>query len=138
MSHWVGVGDAGSVELPEAYYLPLDDDTFESTAATTSPWDLAAQHGGPPSALLARAVDRTTDDPAFTIARLTVDMLIDVLQAPQTAYGGRPGDAPVHADAAPVRGQRVRMGLPGHLATPQPTLVQCGRLREPQPGAPIP
>ena len=59
----------------EAYYLPVDDDTFESTAATTSPWDLDAQHGGPPSALLARAMDRTTDDPAFTIARLTVDML---------------------------------------------------------------
>ena len=65
----------GSVELPEAYYLPLDDDTFRSTAATTSPWDVTAQHGGPPSALLARAVDRTTQDPAFTIARLTVDML---------------------------------------------------------------
>ncbi|HEX5090081.1 MAG TPA: thioesterase family protein, partial [Nocardioides sp.] len=29
----------------------------------------------PPAALLARAVDATTDDPAFTIARLTVDML---------------------------------------------------------------
>jgi acyl-Coa thioesterase superfamily protein/acyl-CoA thioesterase superfamily protein len=68
------------VELPEAYYLPLDEDTFESTAATTSPWDLAAQHGGPPSALLARAVDRTTDDPAFTIARLTVDMLGPIAQ----------------------------------------------------------
>ena len=68
------------MELPEAYYLPVGDDTFESTAATTSPWDLAAQHGGPPSALLARAVDGTTDDPAFTIARLTVDMLGPIAQ----------------------------------------------------------
>jgi hypothetical protein len=67
--------DAEAVELPEAYYLPLAPDTFESTRATTSPWDLDAQHGGPPAALLARAVDGTTDDPAFTIARLTVDML---------------------------------------------------------------
>jgi acyl-CoA thioesterase len=74
------VGDAGLVELPEAYYLPVGDDTFESTVATTSPWDLNAQHGGPPSALLARAVDRTTDDPAFTIARLTVDMLGPIAQ----------------------------------------------------------
>jgi len=63
------------VQLPDAYYLPLGDGSFESTVATTSPWDLTAQHGGPPSALLARAVDATTDDPAFTIARLTVDML---------------------------------------------------------------
>ena len=68
------------MELPEAYYLPVGDDTFESTAATTSPWDLAAQHGGPPSALLARAVDGTTDDPAFTVARLTVDMLGPIAQ----------------------------------------------------------
>jgi hypothetical protein len=67
--------DAGRVQLPAAYYLPLDDDTLESTVATTSPWDLGAQHGGPPAALLARAVDGTTDDPAFSIARLTVDML---------------------------------------------------------------
>lgn len=67
------------MNLPEAYYLPVGDDpdasTFDSTAATGSPWDLDAQHGGPPSALLARAVDRTTDDPSFSIARLTVDML---------------------------------------------------------------
>jgi hypothetical protein len=63
------------VKLPEAYYLPHDDGTFEATVATSSPWDLSAQHGGPPAALLARAVDATTDDPAFTIARLTVDML---------------------------------------------------------------
>ena len=67
--------DAGRVELPDAYYLPLDDDVFESTVATTSPWDLGAQHGGPPTALFARAVDSTTDDPAFSIARLTVEML---------------------------------------------------------------
>src|SRR3954452_13213416 len=69
------MGNAGRVELPDAYSLPVGADTFESTIATTSPWDLDAQHGGPPSALLARAVYRTTDDPAFTIARLTVDML---------------------------------------------------------------
>jgi hypothetical protein len=68
------------VELPEAYYLPVGDDEYESTRATTSPWDPAAQHGGPPSALLARAVDRTTDDPSFTIARLTVDMLGPIAQ----------------------------------------------------------
>ena len=69
-------------QLPEAYYLPVPgtSETWESTAATTSPWDLGMQHGGPPSALLARAVDRTTDDPAFTIARLTVDMLGSIPQ----------------------------------------------------------
>lgn len=86
------------MSLPEAYYLPLGPDEFESTPATTSPWDLAAQHGGPPSALLARAVDRTTDDPAFSIARLTVDMLGPIPQ-------GR-----VRTEAEVVRpGRRVEM-----------------------------
>ena len=68
------------MELPEAYYLPVGDEEFESTVATGSPWDPTAQHGGPPSALLARAVDRTTDDPTFTIARVTVDMLGPIAQ----------------------------------------------------------
>jgi hypothetical protein len=86
------------VQLPEAYYLPVGQDELQSTAATTSPWDLEAQHGGPPSALLARAVDRTTEDPAFTIARLTVDMLGPIPQ-------GR-----VRTEAEVVRpGRRVEM-----------------------------
>jgi hypothetical protein len=86
------------VQLPEAYYLPVGDDELQSTAATTSPWDLGAQHGGPPAALLARAVDRTTDDPELTIARLTVDMLGPIPQ-------GR-----VRTEAEVVRpGRRVEM-----------------------------
>ena len=52
-----------------------DGDRFESTAATASPWDTSLQHGGPPAALLARAVERVRPDPAMRIARLTVDML---------------------------------------------------------------
>jgi hypothetical protein len=44
-------------ELPPAYYLPLGDGRFAPTAATTSPWDQAAQHGGPPTALLAVCLD---------------------------------------------------------------------------------
>ncbi|WP_347057380.1 thioesterase family protein [Blastococcus sp. HT6-30] len=37
----------------EAFYLPLGDNRFAPTRATESPWDHSAQHGGPPSALLA-------------------------------------------------------------------------------------
>ena len=39
-------------EIAEAFYLPLGDGRFAPTVATGSPWDVAAQHGGPPSALL--------------------------------------------------------------------------------------
>ncbi len=37
----------------EAFYLPLGEHRFAPTKATESPWDGEAQHGGPPSALLA-------------------------------------------------------------------------------------
>ena len=60
----------------DAFYLPTDNpDTFESTQATSSPWDHAMQHGGPPAALLARAIEGTRSDEALSIARFTADML---------------------------------------------------------------
>lgn len=64
--------------LHDAFYVPTGDgdgDTFESTGATTSPWDETMQHGGPPAALLARAVERSRPDDSMPIARITVDML---------------------------------------------------------------
>lgn len=66
-----------------AYYLPVDPDAgiFDSTPATESPWDAASQHGGPPAALLLRAIDATTSDPAaMPVARLSVDMLAGIPQ----------------------------------------------------------
>ena len=60
----------------DAFYLPTDEDgTFESTPATASPWDPSLQHGGPPAALLARAIESVRSDPALSIARFTADML---------------------------------------------------------------
>jgi hypothetical protein len=41
----------------EAFYLPLGDNRFTPTRATESPWDHSAQHGGPPSALLAHLAE---------------------------------------------------------------------------------
>lgn len=37
----------------DAFYLPLGEGRYTPTKATESPWDGEAQHGGPPSALLA-------------------------------------------------------------------------------------
>ncbi|WP_299056036.1 thioesterase family protein [uncultured Nocardioides sp.] len=71
-----------SVDQP-AYYLPVDPGAglFESTKATESPWDSSSQHGGPPAALLLRAIDATAADPvAMPVARLTVDMLAGIPQ----------------------------------------------------------
>jgi hypothetical protein len=60
---------------PTAFYLPTGGGGFESTPATAGPWSAEAQHGGPPSALLARAFERLEPDPAQRLARLTVEIL---------------------------------------------------------------
>ena len=60
---------------PSSFYVPTGDGTFESTAATSSPWDESLQHGGPPAALLARAIEGVRSDPSLSIARFTADML---------------------------------------------------------------
>lgn len=44
-------------DLPRAFYFPEPDGWVRATPWTRGPWDSAMQHGGPPSALLARAVD---------------------------------------------------------------------------------
>jgi hypothetical protein len=63
---------------PEAFFVP-DGDRFVATEHTRGPWSPAHQHAGPPSALLARAVERAlADDPAFQVARLTVELMSPV------------------------------------------------------------
>jgi len=60
---------------PAAFYVPVGDGSFDSTPATAGPWSAGAQHGGPPSALLARAFERLQPDPGQRLARLTVEIL---------------------------------------------------------------
>ena len=62
-------------ELPPAYYLPLGNGYFEPTEATTSPWDTRAQHGGPPTALLASCLDDAFGRPDLRVARISMDFL---------------------------------------------------------------
>lgn len=55
----------------DAFYLPLGDNRFSPTKATESPWDGEAQHGGPPSALLAHLAARAAGGQQQ--ARVSVD-----------------------------------------------------------------
>jgi hypothetical protein len=59
---------------PKAYYLPRGDGRYEPTRAAESPWDRTAQHGGPPAALLAHAIDQTVEGP-LRVGRISVDFL---------------------------------------------------------------
>lgn len=73
----------------DAFFVPLDDNRFASTMHTGGPWDPTLQHAGPPSALLARAVERTPSPwPAAVITRVTVDLLGPVPVAPLRVTAG--------------------------------------------------
>ncbi len=60
--------------LPFRAYLSCGNGRFEPTRATESPWDRKAQHRGPPTALLAHAIDQTVEG-AMRIGRTSVDFL---------------------------------------------------------------
>jgi hypothetical protein len=58
-----------------AYYLPLGDDRYTATEHTQGPWDRGLQHGGPPSALLARELERLAADAPRVVVRMSIDLL---------------------------------------------------------------
>jgi hypothetical protein len=58
----------------DAFYVP-DGERFVATRHTQWPWGPGYQHAGPPSALMARAIQQViADDPALRITRLTVEL----------------------------------------------------------------
>jgi Thioesterase-like superfamily len=83
-------------DLPEAIYLP-DGPAFLATELARGPWDPNAQHGGAPSALLARAIERhemgDEPGPPVRVARLTIELLrpVPLGRVEVTARTLRPG-----------------------------------------------
>jgi hypothetical protein len=103
-----------------AFYLP-DGDRFASTDYTRGPWDPLYQHGGPPAALLGRAIEQLEGGEEFMVARFTIELLrgapLSVLTA--EARLARPGRRVQLAEAtlsdedgviAVARAWRIRRG----------------------------
>jgi acyl-coenzyme A thioesterase PaaI-like protein len=69
------VSGSTPASLPPAFWIP-EGDAFRATEATRGPWSMQHQHGGPPAALLARALelDAKTASSAVPVraARMTV------------------------------------------------------------------
>ena len=65
----------GSAAVDDSFYVPLGDDRYRATVHTTGPWDARSQHGGPPSALLGRALERCEPRDDTVVARVTVELL---------------------------------------------------------------
>ena len=76
-----------------SFYEPLGDDRFASTPATAGPWSPQAQHGGPPAALLGRALEGMDEGAPRLIGRFTMDLLGPVAVAPLAVSSSvlRPG-----------------------------------------------
>ena len=67
---------SGNIRLVEsAFYEQIGADSYVATPATVGPWSDDAQHGGPPSALAARAIERHEPDPRQRLARVSIDIL---------------------------------------------------------------
>lgn len=69
---------AVSSDLPASIFEPLDRGRFLPTALAVGPWDPGALHGGPPSALVAGALERAVAEAGlgadFFAARITVEL----------------------------------------------------------------
>jgi hypothetical protein len=78
--------------VPEAFFRE-DRDSFVPTEATRGPWDPDAQHAGPPSALLGRAIERCEPREGLRVGRVTFEILRPVPLAPLAveARVARPG-----------------------------------------------
>jgi hypothetical protein len=62
--------------VADAFYLPTEaPDRFVATESTGGPWDANLQHGGPPSALLARAAEQIEPAWPSTVVRMAVEIL---------------------------------------------------------------
>lgn len=61
--------------MADAFYLPLGGGRFSPTEHTVGPWTPDAQHFGPPSALLVRALEELGAGQGKQLARVTVEIL---------------------------------------------------------------
>jgi Thioesterase-like superfamily len=79
--------------VADSFYVPLGDGRWQATVHTTGPWDARAQHGGPPSALLGRAMRECEPRADMMIARFTCEILrpIPVGEISVAARVARPG-----------------------------------------------
>lgn len=92
-----------------AFYVPLGPGRYRATEATVSPWDPEAQHGGPPSALLAAEIEREAASSTLRIARFSVDFLGPIPRAEVAVEARvlRPGRRVQLVEATMTAGDRL-------------------------------
>jgi hypothetical protein len=61
--------------VSESIFEPVGHDLYAPTEAALGPWTDQALHGGPPTMLMAREIERFQSDGDMFVARLTVELL---------------------------------------------------------------
>jgi len=117
-----------------SYFYRAQGDLLHPTALCIGPWSSDLQHGGPPSALLARAIRERAGD-ARRLCRVSVDLLRPIPLRPirATASISREGrratwtsaelrdeDGTLLARATAVSMRRTQLALPPAPAAPRP------------------
>ena len=110
----------------DSFFEPAGPGSFVATGATAGPWSADAQHGGPPSALAARQLERHEPAENMRLARVAVDILRPVPLGPLTA------------ETRTLRpGKRVALLETVLESGGQPVLVARGWRIATLPGAPV-
>lgn len=141
----------------DVFYHVGESAAFVPTKHTEGPWDKRFQHGGPPAALLAGAIEQQLADKELQISRLSYNFLGPVPMGPLyvTTQVSRPGKRvrrieailtakgvpviiasawailPAPADLGVDTIEAVAPAAPEHLVTMDPTVYQewnCGFL----------
>ncbi|MEV6068871.1 thioesterase family protein [Nocardia sp. NPDC052001] len=95
---WTDAAETGDRVATPAYFVPVGPveggyERYLATESTVSVWAHTMQHGAPPSALLARAVERCAPREGMRVTRLTMEILgpIPVAEIDVRAWVERPG-----------------------------------------------
>ncbi len=71
--------------MAESIFEPVGQDRYLPTEASLSPWSDQAMHGGPPTMLMAREIERFSSDQEMMVTRLTVELMRPVGRTPLEA-----------------------------------------------------
>lgn len=121
--------------VSDAFFI-ADGDRFEATPWTQGPWELGAQHAGPPSALLGRGVEVLVPDGDLRVARITVEILrpIPVAALRVDARMVRPGRRVAHAEAVLLHGDDTVARAAAWFIRPTAGVPEAGLEEPPPPG----
>jgi hypothetical protein len=116
--------------MADAFYEPLGEGRYRSTEHTVGPWGPDSQHGGPPSALLTRALESMPASWPGTLARVSVDILgaVPVAELTVRTRTLRPGrsvelvEAELESGGRPVLRAQAWRVVEGDLADLPPAL----------------